>query len=244
MKEFTIIKYIIICAAIFFILLLAIRLADADEFTFEWDYGEQQIDGFRIYSGILAEQNDGTWYPQIGTEPIIDAIAPDLRSATGVENGIPGQSRKYCFVARAFRSNEESPDSNFICKEINNLPLLQPNSVTGSYDRNDETVTLAWIQPDAQRAKYWKIYYKIYTDDYIDFARVDNTGQDELTVKVKFAAAPENVKTEVKFAIVAFKNENVFSPDSEEIIVVIDREPRDELKPPEGFRFKAIIQME
>lgn len=235
-------KKIIIFALLFFI---PVPCA-ADDFKLSWDYGDHSIiDGFSIYSGPMGQDEDGEWYPKLGEDPLLTGIPPDARTAEVVENGWPEVKKKFCFVARAYKAEDESADSNMVCVEIDNTPLLAPSSLVGQWNKSDETITLSWIQDDAERAKYWKIFYKIGDGEYVDFAKSENNGSDSIEVKVPFDEAPMGEITSVTWAVVAFKDEAVFSPDSNPVVIDIDRSGEiGEIPPPVGLRFEATIKVQ
>lgn len=225
------------------ILIAFIAECNADSFDLEWDYNTT-VDGFRIYSGPMTEQSDGSWYPQLGDEPILSNIAPESRSATVVENGWAGQSKKFCFVARAFKGDQESADSNYVCAVIDNRPLSAPADPTGEYDRDLSMITITWTQTDADRVSYWRVFYRIADGDFADFVVVANTGQTAMTVTEAFDAVAEGEAADVEFSIVAFKDPQVYSPDSEVLTISVDRTTQTPLPPVENLRFKIEIPVE
>ena len=78
----------ILLVALVVVFTAAICECNADEFNFAWDYGDTAVDGFRIYSGPLMQREDGTWYPQLAADPLIDSIPADSSEATGTEKGV------------------------------------------------------------------------------------------------------------------------------------------------------------
>lgn len=231
----------ILLVALVVVFTAAICECNADEFNFAWDYGDTAVDGFRIYSGPMMQREDGTWYPQLAADPLIDSIPADSREATGTEKGWPGQSKKLCFVSRAYRGDEESADSNYVCAVINNEPLLSPADLAGSYDHDIEQIEISWSQPDFERAKFFQIYYKIGDENFQLLEKVDNIGQQELRLTKAFDAVPDGQSADVSFVIVAYKNFDVFSPNSAELTITIDRTQDAPIPPPDNFRLSVTI---
>jgi hypothetical protein len=232
-------RKLFVLIAIFFMVLPAA----ADEITFLWDYPQDVgQDGFRLYSGPMGTTDDGTWAPKYADDPLVSGIPPDSRTVTATEDGWPGVSKKFCFMMRAYRGDEESADSEFICTIIDNSPLTAPADLTASYE--DEVITLAWGQPDSDRAKFWRVYYKIGGTEFVELAKVDNTGQTELTVQAPFDKVPPGSAATVYFVVVAFKDNSVYSPNSAEAEVVIDRIESVPPPPPSNIRFKIRIPIE
>jgi hypothetical protein len=228
---------------IFVVTVLLPQITRADEITFAWDYGDTSaIDGFKLYSGPRGIDETGEWVNKYRPEPLAE-VAADQLTATVTEPGIAGESRNICFVVRSYRGDRESTDSNYVCQIIDNTPLSAPAGLTGMYDVSGSIVTLNWTQADAERAKFWLIYYKLPDGDFTELGRVDNTGQTDVTVSSVFRALLDGQQADVTFAVVAYKNFDVYSPNSDEIIVHIDRS---QMTPPAptGFRISARIVVE
>lgn len=234
---------IALLVALFVVMIAAVCECNADEVTLQWDYGDTPIDGFRIYSGPMGQFDDGTWGPQLEEAPLVDNITPDMREVLTSQPGWAGQSKKFCFIARAFKGDEESPDSNDVCIVINNTPLIAPSDLAGTY--SDDMIEISWTQADAIRAHYWIIYYRIGDGAFIQLDRVDNIGQGELKLTKAFDAVEAGQSVDVQFAIVAFKNTDVFSPDSEILTITVDRSDVSVPIPPvENLRFKVLVPVQ
>lgn len=228
---------------ILFLLLISIpAAADGDEFTLEWDYDTNTtIDGFRIFSGPMGQLEDGSWYPKLNDTPLVDDISPGSRQITVIEDGWEGVKKKYCFIARAFKGSEESPDSNYVCADINNLPLAAPLNLSGQYDQEQEIITITWDQEDKDRLKFWRVYYKLQDAQFVMLAEIPYEDQTEYIASSPFTAVAQGQSADVEFAVVAFKNEKVFSANSEAIVVSVDRAPDDEIPAPNDLKFSVII---
>lgn len=226
-------------------LLIAVTSTSADEFIFQWDYPDDvSIDGFRLYSGPMGQDENGDWVPKYGDEPLIDNIDPVLRIIPAIEEGWINQSKKFCFMIRSFRGNYESDDSNFICAVIDNTALIAPVISSIDYSIDGEQVIVVWTCKDTERANFFKVYYRVNDDlSFTELGRIDKpeTMPVELIESID-AVGPGETKT-LHFVVVAFKNDDVFSPNSIEFPIVIDRS-EGELPKPENFRFTVIVNIE
>lgn len=225
------------------IAIFAIAECNADEFTFSWDYDDHSgIEGFKLYSGHMGQNEDGTWAAQYGDTPIITGIPPDSREITTVEQGWTGVSKKWCFMMRAYRGENESADSNEVCVTIDNTPLQAPQGALGQWDSENDVVILQWTQPDLNRTKYWQVYYKFSGEtEYRLLDKLDNTGQPDLVLSKEITDVPAGESRDCIFTIVAYKDSAVFSPDSAEVAITIDRTPDAPIPPPDNFRLSVTI---
>lgn len=234
---------IALLVAVFVVMIAAICECNADEVTLQWDYGDTVIDGFRIYSGPMGQFDDGTWGPKLNDTPLVDNIGSEQREVLTSQPGWAGQSKKFCFVARAFRGSEESLDSNVVCIVVDNTPLIPPADLAGTY--SDDMIEISWTQADAIRAHYWIIYYRIGDRAFVQLDRVDNIGQEKLQLTKTFDAVEAGMSADVQFAIVAFKNTDVFSSDSEILTITVDRSDVSVPIPPvENLRFKVMVPVQ
>lgn len=227
-----------------FTLIALAGVAAADQITFEWDYDSSvAIDGFNLYSGPMGQLEDGTWAAKLSETPLFGSIPAESRSATVTENGWEGVSKKFGFAVRAFRGDNESADSNMVYVTIDNTPLAAPAALTGSYNPETSRINLTWTQADLDRAEQWKIYYK--TDgEFTELGTVQNQGQADLIMDTPLTVVPAGQVMDVTFAVVAFKNDAVFSPNSNEFILTIDRSDSGDLPVVENFRLQLGITVE
>lgn len=224
---------------------LAASAAFADEFTFEWDYpSDQAIDGFRLYSGHMGQDEVGNWLPQYDAAPLVDAIPADARTVTATQTGWDNVSKKFCFMVRSYKGTVESADSNFVCATIDNTPLSAPEITTGIYDAQAGLVALTWTSAADERLKYFRIFYRAEDEDiFHDAGKVARPETMPVTVQSAIdAVGPGELKT-LYFVVVGYKDEGVYSPNSAEFAIVIDR-TNHELPTPTDFRFSALIPVE
>lgn len=222
----------IILGALFIVLFL-VATSRADHFNFEWDYpADTTVDGFRMYSGPMGTLPDGTWYPDLSV--LVDNIPPDARTTGADVAGWPDASKKWCFVARAFRGATESPDSNMVCQVIDNTPLTAPGAPMATWDPDNSTVIVSWTQADLRRVNYWRLYYACNGGDTQELGRLDYTGQQNMILSEKMDE--HGVCT---FRLVAFKNDDVYSPDSP--TATIDIIKPEGVPAPSDLRFSLTI---
>lgn len=92
-----------------------------EEVKFQWDYPSDEIvDGFRIYERI-----EGDAY----TVPVAETNG-EARNATIELSGVEGELTKYEFVARAFRGDNESVDSNTVSCTIDKRIIPPATNLT------------------------------------------------------------------------------------------------------------------
>lgn len=227
------------------LLILLPVCAYADQVAFEWDYPtNEQIDGFAIYSGPMRQLDSGAWQPDFSADPILADIDPASRAATVDNPGLPGIDHNFCYVIRAFRAGTESDNSNQVCGRINNAPLLAPIQLSGTYDMEQKEVSLSWEQTDNKRTSFWNVYYRIGDNpDFVELGRLDNLGQAEPTISRPLENVPDGMVSAVSFVVVAYKDYEVFSPNSAELTIYVDKRSQD-VPPVSGFRFKIRIPVE
>lgn len=229
------------------LLLIFPSLVFADVVHFEWDYPiDQDIDSFSIYSGPMRQSETGSWVPEFGADPLLSGIDPAARSATATNPGLPAIDHNFCYVIRAVRRGFESNNSNQVCARINNTPLMAPIELQGEYDDEQESVSLSWAQTDISRAAFWNVYYRFVDDPgagFIELGRVDNIGQTEPTITRAMENVPDDQITSVAFAVVAYKDYEIYSPNSAEITIYIDRRSK-QVPPVNNFRFRINIPVE
>ncbi len=233
-------------------------IASADQVTVQWDFdtaNELNIDGFNLYSGHMGQDPDGAWNPQYGELPKVGGILPSLREITFKEEGWEGVNKKFCFMLRSTKGDKESADSNMVCTFVNNTPLMRPAEVDGVFDPNTNFVSLSWIQDDLDRTTYWKVFYKPADDGeavYKSLGTVENIGNNTSSLSVEFLDGAEGEITDFIFVVVAFKNTSVYSPDSAELGISVDRtdvvtedpvDPDPELPVPQNLRIIVTIPL-
>jgi hypothetical protein len=194
------------------ILVLAMVITGtADVIKFQWDYdlaNNPEIDGFKLY------QRSGEEY----VDPPV-WIGNTLEAEVDVA-GVEGQATTYNYIVRAFKGDTESENSNEVSYTVDRVP---PLAVVLNAVYENDVVTFTWDDPDQQNIIYWNIYYATKSGGpYAEFDTVENTGNNLLTAS-KELIVPVGEKHSYYFTIVAFKTPTLFSPNSNEISITIDK---------------------
>lgn len=207
--------------------------ADAEEIMLSWDMPEQTIDGVKIFQKTA---KDGDIYDYFNPVAVVQSPAT---SAVLDVPGEPDAVLKYLWVARAYRGDIESIDSNEVNYKVVNIPPAIPHSLTASYA--DDTVTLAWQQPvDGHPIEKWTVFYRTDpSDEYTQLGNVTDENNLKLTSDIS-GIAPAGQKTEISFVVVAYRYSGVFSADSQEVKLTIDRE---EVSPIQNLKIEIEIPL-
>lgn len=241
-----VISVILIYGTIFLILLYFAFEAKSESITLEWEYGEQDPEGFRVYQTIPEQNAAGDWqavYDYIN--PVTTALYQDgnipgsMREVTIELPGRQGQVTKYLFVARAYRGGVESADSNEVAYKVVLIPPAAPQGLTGVYDAQGQSITLQWQQgQDGYGISHWIIYRRL-SGDFIPLGTVSGGQALTLTADVS-ALAPAGVSTDIDFTVTAYRSSGVFSANSNVVTVTVDRR---ELQAPQGLQIKVDIPL-
>lgn len=215
-KTLDIVVTIVIILLLFLAIFSFVLDVDAELVTLSWDPPQQEIAGVRIYQKT-AKEGDAYNYDA----PIADVLAP-LNSATievlGEENAV----LKYQWVARAYRDDIESTNSNEVSYKVVNIPPLTPIGLSAQYA--DDVIRLTWEQPtDSHFISHWLIYYKRDDGEFIPLGQVNDGNELELTADVT-NIAPAEETTELTFVVVAYRSSGVYSANSVETTLTINRE--------------------
>lgn len=224
-------------------LLFIATAALAEEITLMWDIpADSQLDGFRCYQKT-AYANDAYNYSNPVKTPIypsgdIPADVDTLRvNVLGEEGGI----LKYLWVCRSYKGNEQSSDSNEVAYKVINTAPPVPINLNGRYDDAEKMIYLAWDQPLDNHIIYkWVVYYRIEGDsDYTEIAMV-NYDQDP-KIQAPFDVVLSGEKKTVYFTVVSFRRSGVYSENSAEYAIDIDRQ---KIPPIENLRISIDIPIE
>lgn len=218
---------------------------EAEEITLTWDMPEQQIDGVRIFQTVPVQDENGQWVNTydyalpVSTPIYVDGnIPPEVNEVTIDLPGRTNQITKYCFVARAFLAGEESADSNEVDYKVNLIPPVAPIELSGSYEKDEQLINLSWQQPqDDWAISHWVVYSKLPEGEFTELGRVDH-GQ-ELTLTQPLVA-PVGQRTNMSFAVVAFRSSGIYSSNSNELEIDIDRR---EVPPINNLQIKVQIPL-
>lgn len=222
---------------IIIIFLLISSPATAEEIILEWDAPASPVDGVRIYQRTAKENDDYDF-----SRPVAVAGPNDTSIKIDV-TGEPEKVLKYLWVARAFIADFESVNSNEVDYKVVNTIPLQPIELTGYYDSNNSIIYLSWKQPEETHPVwYWKVFYQIDSEGFIELGRVDKDADLELISP--FDAVPNGEFKEVKFVVVAFRRSGVFSENSETLNVRVDRRDQIVVPPINNLRLEIEIPVQ
>lgn len=218
--------------------------AMAEEITLEWDIPDIIPDGYRIFQTVPYQDELGAWHHEYDyINPVVTTayqdgnIPPDVYSIVVDLPGRPNEVTNYLFVARSFIDQEQSQDSNQVSYKVVNIPPITPTELMGEFDKGAGVITLTWTQPeDDYYIEKWIIYYRRDGPDFIELGSVDQ-GQ-ELTLTADSDFLGDSDLSVVDFVVVAFRSSGVFSANSVEHSIPIDRR---EVAPVNNLRIKIDI---
>lgn len=219
----------IICILVIAAILLFFFESNAELITLTWDAPTEPHDGVRIFQKTAREGDIYNF-----SSPVADIPFPGTTANVEVE-GEPDAVLKYQWVARAYRDDLESSDSNEVSYKVVNIPPIVPVDLSAA--QQGTVISLSWEQPsDPHPIDHWKVYAK--TDgDFVEIGTVDDENNLTLTADLNDLAPADQV-TELTFAVVAFRRSGVFSANSTEAIVTIDRRA---LPPVQNLRIEIEI---
>lgn len=241
MKRLTLIAFVLMIGLVY------CNITIAGKVILQWDAVEN-VDGYNIYVTVPLTTENGEiitefdYSTPITTEAFPGGNVP--QDVTEIEVEVLGELNKkldYHFVARAFRGDNQSEDSNEVVYTVDRLIPATPIGVHSEYDNVSGLITLRWEQPIEEfEIAYWSVFYRIKDDtsiaDWVKIGQV-NSGLD-LTLTAPFdVVALDEIKT-VEFTIVAYRNDDTFSHNSDIVSLLIDRT---EVPPIETLRIKAEI---
>lgn len=206
--------------------LFAGSIAQAEKIRLEWDYpADAVIDGFKLFQTTPAKNSAGQWIEEFNyTTPLIGDISPDARFVDVDPPGEPDKVVKYIYEIRAFKGANESESSNRASYKVVNIIPTPPISLTGEYKYDESVITLSWQQPaDGYDVFRWVVYYRMDTD--IEFTKLGSIDQGQVLSMVKpFDVVPAGESRVVYFTVVAFRRSGVYSGNSQEFAITIDRQ--------------------
>jgi hypothetical protein len=226
-------KFQLLLVLLFIIPMFIPVQAIAADVTLAWDHNDPLPEGYRIF----LRQDSGSYNY---TSPAWQG--PENTATINNLYGIPMIESTYFFVVRAYLEDLESADSEEVFFTIDRTPPLKITSIQAAYDRAQSAISLSFVQPSPDRAKYWKVFYTFTSgQDYVEFDTIFNTGQAEPSLTTAFTAVPEGERKTVYFAVVGFFDDESFSENSAEVAVDINRIV---LTPPANITIKVVIPVE
>ena len=199
----------------------------ADSVTLEWDANDTAPEGYKLYQRVDVDEYDYNNFIYQGTETTF--TINDL--------GVKDQEITYYWVVRAYLGNDESDNSNEVSHVVNKIKPDVINDFTGFWNINTGTIDFAWKQLGTEPVLYWKIFVSdIQGGPYNEFDVIQNIGQVDLTSSKSIVVNNGEIKT-FYFVIIGFKTDTIFSQNSNEVVVTIDKKS---LVPVNNFRITVI----
>jgi hypothetical protein len=206
-----------------FMILLAAQIVQGEEIKLAWDY-QSGIDGYRCFQKTAYATDKYDYFNPVKPKNYPDGNIP--QQVTDITVDLPGEPLKvlkYLFVCRAFKGSVESADSNEVGYKVVNTVPPTPINLSGSYDDDNQMINLTWEQPQDNHIIYkWIVYYRLSENtDFTDLGIVNYN--HELTLSTPFYVVPKGDKKTVIFTVVAFRRSGVYSDNSGELSIEIDR---------------------
>lgn len=219
----TIFMILLLWAVIILCITLAI-VARAEKITLQWDTVEG-VDGYYIYQFQKDETYDYT-------NPVKTVVYPDGKIPQHVDRliidleGIAGQDTKYRWVARSFRGDEQSDDSNEVEYVVALTIPPAPNELAGSFDKEAGMINLSWVQPVETQSYRMISHFIVYCrqqgdEEWKAIGRINS--DNELTLQAPISAIMSEEKATLEFTIVAYRRSGVYSHNSDILSLEIDR---------------------
>jgi hypothetical protein len=212
---------------------------DAGEWKvgFEWDAYIDAADAshFELHEAA----NPGGPYDD--STIVMDNIAPSTLTDVEYTSTKPdGVATTTYFILKAVGNNTEKSDpSNEVSFVYDLAPIVEPTDFVAALDGDD--VTYTWTQADIGRVVKWKLYQSETSgQDYLELAEIIYTGQPGPQFSTtETMDVPDGEKKTFYFVLVAFTEFCVFSQNSIEASVTIDKTKP---LPVLNFRLKIVTQ--
>ena len=223
----------VLCLAFFLLLMFVLfcfpNYARSERIQLEWDPVEN-ADGYRIFMAPRLQREDGSWgheydysAPIIPEGRVTGDIPQEVNQVIVDLPEIPDIEQKYMFVARAFRGDEESVDSNETAYKVNCITPPRPIELVGGFDKDNSMIRIAWSQPDdGYVVHHWRVYFRLSEED--DFVELGLLRKDNpLEITTEFNVVPDGEQRTVQFVVVAYRRSGTFSANSAVLDVDVDR---------------------
>lgn len=226
------------------IALLYYAIAGAEQITLQWDPVDG-VDGYYIYQAIRAANPDtGEIEHTFDYSAPVGTLPQDVTSLTVDLPGELGADTKYVFVARAYRADETSENSNTVAYVVCLVAPSAPYNLSGGYDADAGVITLSWAQdPDAQAWRtisHYIVYYRIAgAQEWIPIGTVDQGAGLQMTAP--FDAVADGERAQVEFVVVTYRRSGVYSADSPVFAIDVDRRDSGPVPPVENLRVEIEI---
>lgn len=210
------------------ILAVLVFRAYGEQIRLQW-YPVDGVEGYYLFQAIRSGDppaHEFDFNEPIKTDAYPDGKIPQDVTQLAVElPGVEGADTKYMFVARAFRGDEQSENSNEVAYVVSLVPPFAPAELSGNYDKTAGMIHVSWSQPEDEfewRAiDHWSVHYRVADGEWQPVGQVD--AGHELSMETTFDAVSEGEQANVDFVVVAHRRSGVYSPDSEILTLDIDR---------------------
>lgn len=218
----TILLILLFWLVIIFTATLAV-VARGEKITLTWDTVDG-VDGYYIYQYGKDEQYDYN-------KPVTTVVYPDGKIPQDVDRlivdlpGIEGRDVKYRWVARSFRGDEQSVDSNEASYVVALTVPPAPGELAGSFDKPGGMINIAWLQPAEaevwQTINHWIVYCREKgTENWNAVGRINS--DHELAIEMPISAIITGDKATLEFVIVAYRRSGVYSSNSDILTIDVD----------------------
>jgi hypothetical protein len=211
---------------------------DAGEWKvgFEWDAYIDAADATHFELHEAASPGG----PYDDSTIIVDNIAPSTLTTIEYTSTKPdGVATTTHFILKAVGNNAEKSDpSNEVPFTYDFAPIVAPGDFVATTD--GDNVDFSWTQADLPRVKYWKLYRSETSgQDFLEIAEIEYTGGDGTFSTTETMSVPDGEKKTYYFVLVSFTEFGVFSQNSVEASVTIDKT---QPSPVLNFRLKIVTQ--
>lgn len=223
-------KWVVVIMAVVLCLLLMCFVFEnsyADTTKLAWDPAQESLepDGYRLFQKVDdGEYNYNSPLIISGSTDDQGNIPPDVLQ---VDVDTPGEACKvltYKWVVRAYKADDESGDSNEVSAIVDLSCPSEVTSFSAEFNKDASSISMSFQQPSGVDVAEWKIFWtRTPGDNYQLFDTVQNDGSNTATVTKAFTEVESGLMETIYFTIVSFKDDQLFSPNSSEIAIVIDR---------------------
>ncbi len=234
-------RFIALAVSFLFLTFASAVIAGETTITFEWDLHNQsdQVDHFELYE---SDQSGGPWPTD---NIVVDDIAPGTRITVDYQSTKPdGVATQSYFILKAVAVGTDSVQrrsgpSNEVDFLYDYAPIVAPENFAALVNGDD--IEFSWTQGDIARVAKWQLFSSETSgQDYTMLSEIEYTGQPGPqygTVETMTVAEGE-VKT-FYFVLVSFNSFGVFSQNSTEVSVTIDKSTPE---PVYNFRIRVTTQ--
>lgn len=195
---------------------VSVAIAEEKTITLMWDANtETNLGGYGAYVGDA----EGGPYERFKD------LSKEMQEVDYVYDAVLGTSVTKYFVVDAHSDSApplRSGFSNEVFMVYDMLPIVAATELMTSVD--GDNITFLWKQEDIERVKKWKLFVKEGEAEFAELADIVYTGQDGPQYTTTEAMiVPENEIKTFTFTLVTFTEFDVFSGNSNEVSVTIDK---------------------